>query len=347
MRRTLALLSILALLLAVAAPATAGDAGASAGGHRGSGPRIGLVTDGGSLADKGFNEYAWAGVQAGAEAVHGSAEAIVPPPNPLAYAWGIDWLAAQGFDVIVTVGFLMADVTLAEAPLHPDIQFFGVDQTVPDVDAPSNYQGLLFDEAEAGYLAGIVAATLSTTGTIGAVGGMQDIAPVLGFINGYRNGARSVDSEISVLVTYTEDFARPDLGYGQATDLFTNQGGDIVFAVAGGTNVGVFAAACDAGMWSIGVDVDSYLAAPAFQSCIVTSAEKRIATMTSLAIERFATEGYQSGKYVNDAANGGIGLAPIRNVKTPKGLHDALGSALAGLADGSIDPCQPTACSTP
>jgi basic membrane lipoprotein Med (substrate-binding protein (PBP1-ABC) superfamily) len=100
-------------------------------------------------------------------------------------------------------------------------------------------------------------------------------------------------------------------------------------------------------VWAVGVDFDQYLQAPAFQGCILTSAEKRLAKATSLAIQRFAADGLQAGENVNDASNGGIGLAPIRNAMTPKSLRDALGTALAGLADGSIDPCSPTACTTP
>ncbi len=346
MRRVLAFSSVLALLFALVPAATGAGFVPAANGQSGAGPRIGLVTDGGALADGGFNEYAWAGVQSGAKAVHGSAGAIVPPGNTAGYEWGIEWFADQGFDVIVTVGFLMVEETLVEAGIHPSVQFIGVDQPVADV-APSNYQGLVFDEAQAGYLAGIVAATMSTTGTIGAVGGMSSIPAVLSYINGYRNGAASVDPEIGVDVAYTDAFDRPDSGDEAASDLIANHEADVVFGVAGGTNLGVFGAACRNGIWAIGVDVDQYLQASEFQGCILTSAEKRVATATSLAIQRFAADGLQSGDYLNDASNDGIGLAPIRDAKTPKGLQEALLTALAGLADESLDPCVPTSCDTP
>ena len=346
MRRTFTLFSVLALLLALGPPATAGGSTPIAMANQVPGPLIGLVTDGGALADMGFNEYAWEGVQAGAKAVHGSAEAVVPPANSEAYAWSIEWFVGRGFDVIVTVGFLMADATLTAAHANPDVQFIGLDQFVSDAGAPPNYQRLVFDEAESGFLAGMVAATMSTTGTIGAVGGMSTIGAVLGFINGYRNGAAWIDSDIDVRVTYAEDFGRPDLGADAAAGQ-VEQNADVIFAVAGGTNLGVFGVACGDGVWAVGVDFDQYLQAPAFQGCILTSAEKRLAKATSLAIQRFAADGLQAGESVNDASNGGIGLAPIRNAMTPKSLRDALGTALAGLADGSIDPCSPTACTTP
>jgi basic membrane protein A and related proteins len=336
MRRSLALLAIVALLLALLPARAVARSGAPAAEGPPAGPRIGLVTDGSALADKGFAEQAWAGVQVGAKAVHGTAQAIVPARDPAAYAWAIGWFVDHDYDVVITVGFLMADATLAAARANPAVQFFGIDQSVAAADAPRNYQRLVFDEAQAGYLAGIVAATVTATRTVGAVGGMPT-APVERFIRGYRSGVAAVVPSTTVLASYTGSFSRPDLGEESATGMIGTHA-DLVFGVAGATGLGVFAAACEAGVWAIGVDVDQYLEATAFQACILTSAEKRIATATSQAIERYVAGGLQGGEYVNDASTGGIGLAPIRNVKVPKGLADTLKKATAGLADGSIVP---------
>ena len=343
MRRTIALVSVLGLLFALT---PLSGAGLIAAAPPVVGPRIGLVTDGGALGDLAFNQYAWAGVKDAAKAVHGSAEAIVPPANEPAYAWSIDRFAAHDFDVIVTVGFQMMQATLAGAARHPTIQFIGIDQGLDPGAIPTpNYQRLLFAEAQAGYLAGIVAATTSKTGVVGAVGGWDSIPPVLNFINGYRNGAASVAPGIIVKVDYAGDFSRPDLGADAAHRLLA-LGADVIFAVAGGSNLGVYGETCDDGLWAIGVDVDSALQAPAFKDCIVTSAEKRISTATALAIRRFAADGLQGGEFFNDASNGGVGLSPLPRGKTPKGLDATLKQALAGLAAGSINPCAPTACDT-
>ncbi len=363
MRRMFVVSCVLALMLALVPPAALGVAGPIAVGRAAPGPRIGLVTQSGALADRSFDEYTWAGVQRGAKAVHGTADVIVPPANAEAYAWAIDWFVDRDFDVVVTVGFPMSDATLAAAERHPAVQFFGIDQALevgdPPIVYPPNYQRLLFDEAEAGYLAGLVAATMTETETIGAVGGLSFVPPVLSFINGYRNGAAAVEPAISVAVTYAGDFivdpeaeglggafTRPDLGELAAAALIA-QDADVIFTVAGGSNLGSFSAACEGGVWAVGVDIDAYLQAPRFEGCILTSAEKRVSTATSLAIQRFATDGLQGGEFTNDASNEGIGLAPFRNAKPPKGIKDTLATALEGLADGSIDPCLPTACDTP
>src|SRR5207342_3259424 len=101
------------------------------------------------------------------------------------YAANIQTFVDQKFDVIVTVGFLIGTDTTKAAKANPSIHFVGVDQgvCVDETGAPDstfackgdaatllpNYQGIVFAEAQPGYLAGIVAASLNKSGTIGAV----------------------------------------------------------------------------------------------------------------------------------------------------------------------------------
>ncbi|MGH2490666.1 MAG: BMP family ABC transporter substrate-binding protein, partial [Candidatus Limnocylindria bacterium] len=173
-------------------------------GTGGSGLKVGMVTDIGKLEDKSFNEFSWLGVQDGAKAVGGAAQVIVTK-DIADYKQNIQTFIDQKYDIIVTVGFLIGTDTLAAAKANPTVQFFGVDQFVPD-PVPTNYQGLLFNEGQAGYLAGIVAGTITKSGKIGAVGGRSDVPPVVNYIKGYENGAKSVKSNVAVTATYAEDF---------------------------------------------------------------------------------------------------------------------------------------------
>lgn len=331
MRRTYLAFALVAALIMSACGALQGVVG--------TGPRVGMVTDIGALEDKSFNEYSWLGVQDGAQAVAGRAEVIVTR-DTADYAANIQTFVDQGFEVIVTVGFLIGSDTLAAAKANPNVQFFGVDQFVDPADSPPNYQGLLFDEAQSGYLAGIVAAFITQTKHIGAVGGMSIVPPVVAFIDGYTNGARSVDPDIRVTVDYTEDFNDPAKGEASARTMI-GQGVDVVFQVAGLTGAGALSAACAAGVWGIGVDVDQWESLPEYQRCIVTSAEKKLREATAAAIQRWQTEGMQSGNFVNDASNDGIGYAPLRNLDpVPAGLEDRLRQALEDMKAGRLDPRQ-------
>jgi basic membrane protein A len=307
--------------------------------------KIGMVTDIGQLEDKSFNEYSWKGVQDGAAAVGAPAPQVIVTADTADYKKNINSLVDDGYNVIVTVGFLIGTDTRAAAIVHPEIQFFGVDQFVAAPNPP-NYQGILFAEAQPGYLAGIVAASVSKSGVIGAVGGRSDVPPVFSYINGYRNGAASVNPKIKVLVNYTEDFNAPDKGQASAKAMI-GQKADVIFQVAGLTGAGALRAACAAKIWGIGVDVDQAKSLPDAAACIITSAEKKLQNAVKQAIQRFATEGPQKGNFLNDAKNDGIGLSPFTNVTISADVQKKIDAALAGFKDGSLDPCKPVDCTGP
>lgn len=302
----------------------------------GGGPKVGMVTDIGQLEDKSFNEFSWKGVQDGAKAIGGTANNIVTK-DTADYKQNIQQLVDQKYDVIVTVGFLIGTDTLAAAKANPNIQFFGVDQFVAD-PAPPNYQGLLFAENQAGYLAGIVAANITKSNKIGAVGGRSDVPPVVAYIKGYEAAAKKEKPNIQVLVNYTEDFNAPDKGEASAKTMI-GQGADVIFQVAGLTGAGALRAACNGKVWGIGVDVDQYLSLPDAKACIVTSAEKKLQVATTEAIKRFKDKGKQGGNFFNDAKNGGIAASPIRNISpVPAGLEDKLKKALEEMKAGTLNP---------
>jgi basic membrane protein A len=303
----------------------------------GGGLKIGMVTDIGQLEDKSFNEFSWKGVQEGAKAIGAQTPVAIVTRDIADYKQNIQQLVDQKYDVIVTVGFLIGTDTLAAAKANPTVQFFGVDQFVAD-PAPANYQGLLFAEAQAGYLAGIVAGTITKSGKIGAVGGRSDVPPVVNYIKGYENGAKSVKANVAVSSVYVEDFNAPDKGEAAAKTMI-GQGVDVLFQVAGLTGAGVLRAACNAKVYGIGVDVDQYLSLPDSKACIVTSAEKRLLNAVRDAIKRFKDKGKQTGNFFNDAKNDGIGVSEIRNLSpVPAGLTDKIKQATEDMKSGKLKP---------
>jgi basic membrane protein A and related proteins len=299
--------------------------------------KIGMVTDIGQLEDKSFNEFSWKGVQDGAAAIGAPAPKNIVTKDIADYKQNIQSFVDQKYDIIVTVGFLIGTETLAAAKANPNIQFFGVDQFVAD-PVPPNYQGLLFNEAQAGYLAGIVAATITKSGKIGAVGGRSDVPPVVNYIKGYENAAKTTKPGVQVVINYVEDFNAPDKGEASAKTMI-GQGVDVVFQVAGLTGAGALRAACNAKVYGIGVDVDQYQSLPDSASCIITSAEKHLQVAVRDAIKRFKDKGKQTGNFTNDASNGGIGYSPIRNLNpVPAGLEDKLKQATTDMASGKLKP---------
>ncbi len=323
---------------------------------------IGGVTDVGQLEDKSFNEGGWCGTIAGATAVDGHAEVIVTE-DPADYQNNMQTFISEDYDIVVTYGFALGNDTAIAAKANPDIQFIGLDQSIcvdangdPDPtfacagDAATllpNYQGLIFNEAQAGYLAGIVAATLSETGVIGAVGGIESVPPVKAYIGGYMNGALSVNPDIQVLISYVSEdittaFNDPTTGASLA-DQMIGQDADVIFQVAGLSGQGALEAACDADIYAIGVDTDQALALPNL-TCIVTSAEKKLVDAVSEAIQRVADGTAVGGTLLLDAASDPpkVGVSEFHNhpdLYTDE-LQGLLDDATAAMASGDLDPCE-------
>ena len=102
------------------------------------------------------------------------------------YSANITSFATRGYDAIVTVGFALASATTRAAQQYPHIYIIGIDQYM-SLSQP-NLVGLIFQEDQAGFLAGALAAMMTTTGTIAGVYG-PDIPQVMRFHDGFTNGA--------------------------------------------------------------------------------------------------------------------------------------------------------------
>jgi len=332
--------------------------------------KIGVVTDVGTLDDKNFNQFSWEGAQKGAAAIGGEATAIVTVASA-DYDKNIQSFVDQEFDIIVTIGFALADATAKAAKVNKDTQFIGVDQapcltaagdpdpTFTDCSGDMatllpNFQGLVFAEQEPGYLAGIAAASITTKKVIGAIGGAAFIPPVVRYIKGYINGAHSVDPTIQVKVAYVSDdlgkaFNDPAGGKAFATQFIQQNGVDVLFQVAGKTGNGVLAAACDANIYGVGVDVDQHESTPETAKCTVTSAEKKLSIAVEQAIMRVGDGSAKGGVIGNDAKNDGIGLSKYYEFESmfSSDAQAKIQAAFDGFKAGTTDPCAPANCTDP
>ena len=289
------------------------------------------------------------------------------------YKQGIQQFVDNGYNLIVTQGFNLAADTTQFAHDNPGIWFVGMDQSPICVDEQGNsdsnfackgnaadllpkYVSINFAEDQAGYLAGIVAATLSKTGKIGAIGGTSACAPCIRYIQGYEMGAKSVNPDIQVNSKYVvADFgpkAFHDSTFGnESAQQFLAQfpGTDVMFQVAGETGNGVLQAACAAGALGIGVDVDQYLSLNAANdpsyACLVTSAEKHIQDITAKSIEAIAAGTAKGGDTPYNAGNDAIGLSDFHgkaDLMTPD-LQGKLDTAMAAMKAGTLKTC-PDSC---
>ncbi len=194
------------------------------------------VTDIGGLNDRSFNVARQQGHQAGAERSSASRPGCSSRSPTATTCPNLTTLAQQQFDLIIPVGFLMADATNTVASKLPNANFAIVDYPAALLkDKPKNVQGLLFKEQEAGYLAGYLAglwAKDNNATTVSTVGG-QKIPPVDHYIAGFQAGAKKANPQIKTLNGYSQDFVDQAKCKEIALDQIA-KGSKVVFQVAGG-----------------------------------------------------------------------------------------------------------------
>lgn len=159
--------------------------------------------------------------------------------------------AADKADIVVCVGWEFYDIE-GIAPEYPDVHWIWIDNATEEPVA--NVLNITYAQNEGSFLAGYIAAALSATGTVGAVGG-EDSDTINDFIVGYRQGAKAFDETIKVVVNYAGTYDDPAKGKECAFAL-NDQGADVIFQIASATGDGVFEAAQERGFFAIGVDSD-------------------------------------------------------------------------------------------
>lgn len=286
--------------------------------------KVGLVLETGGDTDKSFNEYSLKGARTAAEAL-GLKFDYVASASPDDYERNTANMATNGTDLVITVGFRFGDATAKVARANPNVRFAIVDNAyfpgqgcAKDVKdcytsegGLGNVTSLMFAEDQVGYLAGVLAACMSKSGVIGTVAGLE-IPPVVRYVTGYQNGARTVNPKIVTLNQYTPDFNDPATGkvVGQG---FIAQGADVIFGVGGNTGNGGLLAAHEAGHMAIGVDVDQYFTYAEVKTSLLTSAAKNMDVAVAAAVKQFAAGQLKAGIQVATLANDGVGLAPYHD----------------------------------
>jgi basic membrane protein A and related proteins len=317
--KTLRLL-VLALLAALALGAAAcgddDDDGGGGGGGGGGGEeqaaesiKAGLVTDIGGLNDRSFNSLANKGIKQ-AESELGVETRVLISKSNGDYVPNLTTLAQQQFDLIIPVGFLMADAVNTVATQLPDANFAIVDFPAAALeDKPKNVQGLLFRENEAGYLAGYLAglwAKDNNATTVSTVGG-QKIPPVDAYIAGFQAGAKKAFPQVETLNGYSQDFVDQAKCKEIALDQI-QKGSKVVFQVAGGCGLGALDAAAEEGVQGIGVDADQFY----LGDHILTSALKKVDVAVFEAVKRAQEGNFKGGTdVIATVENGGVGLGRI------------------------------------
>lgn len=301
---------------------------------------IGLVTDTGKVDDKSFNQSAHEGALAAASNLKGFYK-YIETQDAKDYDANIGQFTNKKYDVVVTVGFLMADATTKAAAQFPDTKFIGVDQGYDASKVTAkNITGLVFPEDQAGYGAGYLAGLMTKTNKLGQVLGLE-IPPVQKYAKGFEAGAKAANPAVTVSTVYhpagDNAFNDPVWGAGEAKKMLA-QKADIIFGAGGNTGNGALqeiAKTSGAGesIFCIGVDTDQWDTVPAAQPCLVTSATKLISQGVTDTITTA-----KDGDFEGLQTLGKAGLAPYHDFDSvvPEDVKTKVADVVKQLEDGSL-----------
>jgi basic membrane protein A len=342
MRRFLAC-GALVLLAAFLAAGCGGSSSKSGGGTSSSSTptttggkkiKVGLVTDIGGLNDRSFNHLNYVGLLR-AQKDLGVQGRVLESKQNADYVPNLSSLAQQHFDLVIGVGFLMADAVDAVATKFPTVNFAIVDFSQAALKhKPKNVEGILFKEQESGYLAGYLAGLVvkhqGGKQVVSTVGG-QKIPPVDRYIAGFQAGAKAADPGVKTLNAYSQDF----VDQAKCKEIALNQiaaGSQAVMQVAGGCGLGALDAAKEKNVWGIGADADQSFLGP----FILTSALKKDDVAVFKVIKTVQDGTFKGGQdTVFDVKSGAAGLGKISS-KVPQDIVAKVMQKQKDLAAGKV-----------
>lgn len=305
-----------------------------------------MVSDSGGFDDKSFNQLGKEGLDKAAAALGVTGNAVESHAET-DYPSNINGLVDQGCDIIVTVGFLLAAATETAAQANPDVNFAIIDDS--SIDLP-NVKPIVFDTAQAAFLAGYVAASYTKTGVVGTFAGIP-IPPVTIFMDGFYEGVMHYNevkgTDVKVLGwdleaqdgASTGGFEANETAKSVAQNLI-DQNADVILPVGGPIFLSAGEAIRDSGkdIALIGVDADVYVTSPELSDLFLTSIMKGIAVGVDEVVSSTAAGNFDNTPFVGTLENGGVSIAPFHDFesKVDPGLQAELDAIKADIISGKI-----------
>lgn len=288
--------------------------------------KVGLITDVGGVNDGSFNQSSWEGLQRAMNDL-GIEANYLESATDADYVPNIETFVDEDYDLIISVGYMLADATRTAAEANPDVKFAIIDDSSIELD---NVTCLMFKQEQASYLVGYVAGLMTETDNIGFVIGMAN-ETMNQFGYGYCAGAIDANPDVKIQQFNANSFADSATGKTNANTAITN-GADIVFHAAGATGLGVIEACKEANVYAIGVDSDQSSIAP---QTIITSAMKRVDNAVYDTVESLIAGTLESGVRTYDLSVGGVDIAPTQDL-LPEDVIAAVEDVKAKIISGEV-----------
>ena len=293
---------------------------------------VGMITDVGGVNDQSFNQTSWEGLQAVQKELGEDKVEVkyLESKQDADYVPNIEQFVDEETDLIIGIGYKLADAIETAAKNYPEQQFAIVDHSYEN--QPENVTSLVFEGNVAGYLVGLVAGKMTETNKVAFIGGMESVV-LKEFEVGYIAGVKDANPDAEVLVQYANSFSDSALGKSIASAMIS-KGVDIVFPCAGAAGTGAIEAAKEANKMAIGVDKDQNDLAP---DNVITSAMKNVDIAVADLVKALADGTYKAGEVkMSTLATGGVGLAPTTEKNVPAEVLSFVEEKSKEVIDGKI-----------
>lgn len=289
--------------------------------------RVGMLISMGGVGDRAFNDSAIAGLNRAREE-YGVTTRYVDYRSPEKNLENLRIFAEENFDLIIGIGFFNLQAIETVASEFPDSHFAIID--VPSGEP--NVYSAVFQEEEASFLAGVLAAQHSLTGKVGFLGG-ADIPVVNTIRRSYIAGVHYVNPEIEVISQMAGSFDDPELGHQIAMELY-GQNCDVIYSGAGKTGVGAIGAAKSENRFFIGTDTDQCSMAP---DNVLGSRMKNIDEVILDLVDQYSRGSFLPGTESYGLAENGLSILYNTNLVSQEIIQD-LGQIEESIISGDIRP---------
>ncbi len=243
-----------AATLLISTVACGGDSTADFASDRTQSFKVALLTPG-PITDQAWNAGAYAGLVAIRDSL-GASISHIQTRTPAEFEENFRQYGAQGYALVVGHGFEFQDAAMRVAPDYPNTVFVC---TSGNSTGP-NLAGMNFAFEEASFQAGMIAGQLTTSGTIGAIGG-QELPPVRASFVAFERGAMMTNPSVNVLLSYLGTWDDVSAGKEQALAQIS-RGADIIFQNADAAGLGIFTAARERNVLTFGANANQNDVAP-------------------------------------------------------------------------------------
>ncbi len=249
----------------------------------------------------------------------------------------------EGVDLIYAIGETNKDILINASDSFNDVSFVGIDVEFSEAELKDNLIGVTFKEKDGGFLAGLVAGSLTYTyykrhpflndlNKVGVIRGKND-PDLIRYETGFFAGVKKINQSCEIISINLNSLSDQEKGYNALFDL-KKKGVDVVFSLAGDAETGIINAAkeCDV------LIITTNRMRNEVDSVVLTGVSKNISVSAYLITKSFVENRNTSGaNHVYGLKEGAISLSPYYSFDKyiPKSLNELVNKMISRLINGS------------